>query len=93
MGETKVRNIDEGAYPIEPNYYKFFTWNRTYNIRWDFTKSLSIDYTANNNSRIDEPYGKLDTSEKGYFLAKCKQIGRNTGYNQFIKCKLQCTLN
>lgn len=93
MGETKVRNIDEGAYPIEPNYYKFFTWNRTYNIRWDFTKSLSIDYTANNNSRIDEPYGKLDTkAKKDTFWQNVSRLGRNTGYNQSLNANYNVPL-
>ena len=83
IGETKVRNIDEGAYALEPLYFKFFTWNRTYNFRWDLTKSLSFDYNANNNSRIDEPYGRLDTkAKKDTFWNNVSNFGRNTGYTQ-----------
>ncbi len=94
VGETKVRNIDEGAYPIEPNFYKFFTWNRTYNLRWDLTKSLSFDYTANNNSRVDEPYGKLDSkAKKDTFWTNVSRLGRNTGYNQSFNANYNVPLN
>ena len=85
IGETQVRNIDEGAYPIEPNYYKFFTWLRSYNLRWDLTKALSFDFGANNNSRVDEPYGRLDTKEKkDTFWNNVGRLGRNTGYQQTL---------
>ena len=94
IGETKVRNIDEGAYPIDPNYYKFFTWNRAYNLRWDLTKSLSFDYTANNNSRIDEPYGRLDNqAKKDTFWNNVKRLGRNIGYNQSLNANYNVPLN
>lgn len=37
---------------------KNFTMLRSYNLRWDLTKSLKYDYTASNQSRILEPYGE-----------------------------------
>jgi cell surface protein SprA len=85
IGETRIRNIDEGAYPIDPNYYKFFTWSRAYNLRWDLTKALSFDYAANNNSRVDEPFGRLDTKEKkDTFWNNVGRFGRNTGFTQSL---------
>ena len=85
MGETRIRNIDEGAYPITPNYYKFFTWARTYTLRWDLTRALSFDYNASNNSRVDEPYGRLNTQEKkDTFWNNVGRLGRNTGYTQSL---------
>lgn len=33
---------------------KRFLWDRNYNLRWDFTKSLQFNYNAVNNSIIDE---------------------------------------
>lgn len=94
IGETKVRNIDEGPYPIDPTFFKFFTWNRTYNLRWDFTKSISIDYSANNMSRVDEPYGKIDNQQKkDTFWNNVKRLGRNTGYNQTLNANYNIPLN
>ncbi|XZF13363.1 cell surface protein SprA [Chitinophagaceae bacterium MMS25-I14] len=82
--ETQVRNIyNDGGYNIEPTYYKNFTWIRTYALRWELTRSLSFDYSATNNSRIDEPYGKEDTKAKRDTLwDRLKTFGRNTLFTQ-----------
>lgn len=94
IGETQVRNIDEGAYAIQPNYFKFFTWVRTYNLRWDLTKSLSFDYSANNNSRVDEPIGRLDTkAKKDTFWNNVSKFGRNTNYSQSLNANYSVPLS
>ena len=82
--ETKVRNINaDGAYDIPATFYKNFTWLRTYNLRWELTRSLSFDYNATNNSRIDEPYGKIDSKEKKDSLWNAiGRLGRNTLFTQ-----------
>lgn len=36
-------------------YNKRFTWDRTYNVRWDLTRSLKLGFNANMNATIDEP--------------------------------------
>lgn len=83
VGKLQLRNIDEGPYPIEPNFFKFFTWNRNYNMRWDLTKSLSFDYTAANQARIDEPYGEINTQAKKDSLRdNIMRLGRNTNFTQ-----------
>lgn len=83
MDETKVRVIGDGVYSIPATYYKNFVWARAYNLRWDLTKSMSFDYTALNNSRIDEPYGRIDTKEKRDTLwNNIKKFGRNTMFTQ-----------
>jgi cell surface protein SprA len=94
IGETKVRNIDEGNYPLPINYFKFFTWNRTYSLRWDLTKSLSFDYSANNQSRIDEPIGRIDTkAKKDTFWNNVKRLGRNTHFGQTFNANYNAPLN
>ncbi len=45
-------------------YNKQFLITRVYDFRWDFSKGLKFDYTANNDGRILEPYGAIDTKEK-----------------------------
>ena len=41
--------------------------DRIYNVRWDLTKSFNFDFKAINNSRVDEPAGRIDTKgEKRY---------------------------
>ena len=84
MDETQVRNIDEDPlYKIPATYYKNFTWLRDYNLRWELTNSLSFDYHATNQSRIDEPYGRIDSKEKRDTLwDNIQDFGRNTFYTQ-----------
>ena len=82
--ETQVRNTDPtDVYNIPPTFYKNFTWTRLYTLRWELTKSLSFDYTATNNSVINEPYGKINTRAKEDSLwTAIKTFGHNTYYTQ-----------
>jgi cell surface protein SprA len=83
VDETKVRVIGDGVYEIPSTFYKNFTWSRTYALRWELTKSLSLDYAATNNSRIDEPYGRIDSRQKRDTLWDAiKRGGRNTLFGQ-----------
>jgi cell surface protein SprA len=83
--ETKIRDIynDGSGYKIPPTFYKVFTWNRVYTLRWEIMRSLSLDYTATNISRIDEPYGKINTGQKRDSLwGRIKTFGHTTSYAQ-----------
>ena len=84
--ETKVRNLNtDGLYDIPSTFYKNFTWLRTYNLRWELTRSLSFDYNATNNSRIDEPYGKIDNAAKRDSMWRAiSRLGRNTAFAQSL---------
>jgi cell surface protein SprA len=68
FGVIKPRSVTSEFKNIKYNtpetYDKYFTFDRNYIVRWDLTRSLNLDYTALNNARIDEPYGRLDTKEK-----------------------------
>ncbi len=68
---------------VDTTYDKYFTFDRYYNLRWDFTRSLNLDFTATNSSRIDEPYGLLNTAaKKDTVLDNFIKGGRNTLYQQ-----------
>ncbi len=84
FNETYIRPVGgDGEYVIPPLYFSNFTWVRTYNLRWELTRSLSFDYNATNNSRIDEPYGRIDNAEKrDTVLGRLLEGGRNTYFTQ-----------
>lgn len=85
VGETQVRNIDGGPYAIPSTFYKNFTWDRDYTVRWELTKALSFNYSGNNQSRVDEPYGRIDTDEKrDSILGNIARLGRNTYFTQSL---------
>jgi len=62
--ELQYRTNDAFAFESPRLYDKLFTMNRVYNVNWSLTKSLKLDYSANTNARIVEPFGELDTEEK-----------------------------
>jgi cell surface protein SprA len=83
FGAIRPRSVGAQKYAIPETYDKYFIMQRDYILRWNFTRSLNFDYTATNNSRIDEPAGRLDTKEKKDSLWRnLMKGGRNTTFNQ-----------
>ena len=79
----KPRSLGNDKYQTPETYDKYFIFQRDYILRWNFTRSLVFDYTATNNSRIDEPYGRLDTkAKKDSVMRNLFRGGRNTLFNQ-----------
>ena len=83
FGVIKPRDIGNDKYKSPETYDKYFIFQRDYILRWNLTKSISFDYTATNNSRIDEPYGRIDTQAKrDSIMRNLFKGGRNTLFNQ-----------
>ncbi len=83
FGSMRPRNIGGGPYKIPETYDKYFTFDRFYVLQWSLTKSITLDYQATNNARIDEPFGRLDTKEKKETVKQnLFKGGRNTQFNQ-----------
>ncbi|MEO6720349.1 MAG: cell surface protein SprA [Ferruginibacter sp.] len=83
FGAIRPRSVGSDKYKIPETYDKFLTFQRDYIVRWAFTRSITFDYNATNNSRVDEPNGRLDTKEKKDTLwSNLLKGGRNTLYNQ-----------
>jgi cell surface protein SprA len=85
----KIYRNSTGAYGSfvysPPNYLKYFTFNRQYNLRWALTKSLTFEYTARANAIIDEPQGDVDTQEKrDSIVYNLKQLGRLKNFDQSV---------
>lgn len=78
FGETKYRFADDAN---SVWYDKKFTWDRSYNMQWDLTQSLKINFTATNSGIIDEPYGRIDSRAKqDTLLENLQNFGRNKNY-------------
>ncbi|HVZ56370.1 MAG TPA: cell surface protein SprA [Chitinophagaceae bacterium] len=83
FGATRPRNVGGGPYKIPETYNKYFTFDRYYILRWQLANSLTLDFSAINNARIDEPYGRIDTKEKKDSVRRnFFRGGRNTHYHQ-----------
>jgi cell surface protein SprA len=59
FGTYRPRSVGTPKNLIPETYDKYFTFDRTYNLRWDFTRSLNLDFTALNRSWVDEDSGRL----------------------------------
>ncbi len=83
FGTFRPRNVGIKGYSVPETYNKYFTFDRRYDMRWDITKALNVDYTALNNARVDEPFGKLNTKEKKDTVrTNLLKGGRNTLFDQ-----------
>ncbi len=97
---TQLRNGDLSIDGISPFFEKIFTFNRLYNLRWNLTRSLSLDYSARVNAIIDEP---SEIDENGNLLTKkerkdsiynnLKHFGRTKNFNQNITATYQLPLD
>ncbi len=82
FGAIRPRSIGASKYSIPETYDKYYTFQRDYILRWNLTRSINFDFTATNNSRIDEPEGRIDTKEKKDTVWRnLLKGGRNTLYN------------
>lgn len=92
--KRQLRNADLTTTGIDPNFEKYFTFNRTYNVRWSIFKSLSVNYNATANAIIDEPEGDIDTQAKRDSIwNNIKRFGRMKNYNQSIGANYRLPLD
>ncbi|MCS6935344.1 MAG: cell surface protein SprA [Chitinophagales bacterium] len=94
FNEIKLRELGEVDFDIPSTYFKNFRWIRSYNFKMNPFQSLSIDFTANNQSRIDEPDGPLDTKPKRQEVwNNAQQGGRNNAYTQTLAVNYNIPIN
>jgi cell surface protein SprA len=62
---TKYRNKSIGDIVIYPTYDRVFSWNRLYDFKYDFSRSLTFELKAGANTYIKEPqiYPDKNTQE------------------------------
>jgi cell surface protein SprA len=83
--KEQLRNSDLTIEGILPTWEKSFYFDRNYNLRWNITKSISIDYMARVNAIVDEPEGDIDTQAKrDSIISNLKRLGRMKNFNQDI---------
>lgn len=98
--EALIRNVSNPEFKIDPNYNKAFTWNRTYDFKYDLTKALNFDFTASNLARIDEAPGIMNKTDvddyqfkKDSIIQNLKQGGRTTSYNHAANVSWNIPIN
>ncbi|MFT6204657.1 MAG: cell surface protein SprA [Spirosomataceae bacterium] len=80
---TQYRNDRLTTAAIAPNIQKYFLGNRTYDLQWNLSRSLLLNYNAVMNTIIDEPFGDIDTeAERDSLRGSIFSLGRPKEYRQ-----------
>jgi cell surface protein SprA len=82
FGAYRPRNVGGPKFGLPETYDKYFTFDRIYNLRWDLTRSLNVDFTATNKSWIDEDSGRLTDVGKKRVWDNFLKGGRTISYQQ-----------
>ena len=82
FGAFRPRNVGGPKNVLPETYNKYFTFDRYYTLRWDFTRSLNLDFTATNFARVDEGPGRLTSFERKRMWNNFLHGGRNVSYQQ-----------
>ncbi len=97
--ETQTRNISNPDFILPATYEKDFLWSRFFDLRYDLTRSLKIDFSSRGTSRIDEPAGRIDREMDDYqmkkdsILSNLWNMGRPTLYNHDINASYTLPIN
>ncbi len=82
FGAYRPRNVGGKRLGLPETYDKYFTFDRIYNLRWDLTRSLNLDFSATNKAWVDEDTGRLDQNEKKRVWDNFLHGGRTISYQQ-----------
>lgn len=94
FNESMLRKKSVGLIAMEPTFVKKFEWNRIFDLRFDLTQSLKLEYSATANAQIDEPQGKIDNKAKKDSIWKnVFTLGRMTHYQQTTNITYNLPLN
>lgn len=97
--ERKIRNLSNPNLQIDTIVNKNFLWNRYYDVKFDLTRALTLDFSATNIARIDEPYGVMNKDRFDYEQKRdslwqgITSFGRNTRYTHSINSAYTLPIN
>lgn len=91
---TQYRNDQLTIDGVDPFFQKSFFINRTYNLNWDLTKNLRIDYASRVMAIVDEPEGDITTTaQRDSIRNNIRNLGRTTNYNHQITANYKIPLD
>ena len=97
--EVKTRNITNPNFILPATYQKDFMWNRFFDLRYDVTRSLKVDFSSRGTSRIDEPEGRMNKDDADYqwkkdsILNSLYDLGRPVLYDHNFRITYMVPLN
>ncbi len=97
--EKKFRNKSAGDVITYPIFSKQWNWNRNYDLKFDLTRSLTMDFTAVANAYVYEPSGNPDRGTSAWDMNRdtirneIMRLGTKNRYNQSIRINYNVPIN
>lgn len=97
--ERQLRNKSGGDIILNPTISKQWDWTRDYNLRYDLTKALTFEYSAQVQAYIYEPAGQLDKSSPDWSYQRdtinreLRKLGSTSRYQQNVSASYTLPIN
>jgi cell surface protein SprA len=97
--EVQLRNVAAPELKLDPTFNKNFNWNRNFDVKWDLTRNLKLDFNNSNIARIDEPDGAITKGTADYqqkrdsIVNNILAFGRPTQYHHTINASYMIPIN
>jgi len=101
FSEREMRNKSGGDIIITPTYSKQWDWTRNYQLRYDLTKALTFEYSAQAQAYIYEPAGYVDRNKdpekwqlyRDTIKNELKHLGSTSRYQQNVNASYTLPIN
>jgi cell surface protein SprA len=91
---SQYRNDQLSASGVDPLFQKSFFMNRSFNVNWDLSNALRVDFSSRASAIVDEPEGDLDTEAKRDSVKyNAWRFGRTTNYNHVASINYSVPFN
>ncbi len=100
--EYQARNNTDNLFQIDPlpQFTKTFNWQRVYDMKYDVTQSLKVNFSANNGAIIGEPVGRVDEAFEDEYEAykdsvwkSIQSFGETTNYDHSVNVTYKLPLD
>ncbi len=99
LQERDMENLNNNTLPL--SWSSDFLWNRSFQLRWDLTKSIHANFSSGTNAEIEQPYTAVNKdlypdrykAWKDSVWQSIKHLGRPLTYQQNFDLSWKLPLN
>ena len=99
LQERDMESTENQKLPL--TFSSQFLWNREFNLRWDLTKNLHMNFQSATNAEIEEPYVPVNkdlypdqyAAWKDSVWTSIKHLGTPLNYNQSFQASYKLPIN
>ena len=99
LQERDMESMEDSKLPL--TFSSQFLWNREFNLRWDLTKNIHMNFQSGTHAEIEEPYTPVNkdlypdryTAWKDSVWTSIKHLGTPLDYNQSFSLSYKMPLN